>query len=158
VARALGVDVLEGGHVVTPEDLDAAVALAGVDLEPGDVVLVRTGQMAHLWQDPPDKLGYWIKSPGPGMRSAAWFHRHDVAAVATDTGVFEVYPWEDPDLMMPVHLLHIVEMGLLQGQNWVLDALAQDCADDGVYQFLLEASPQPFVGAAGSPVNPVAVK
>ena len=49
-------------------------------------------------------------------------------------------------------------MGLTQGQNWDLEALAADCADDGVYEFLLEASPQRFVGAVGSMVNPVAIK
>jgi hypothetical protein len=59
---------------------------------------------------------------------------------------------------MPVHLLHLVDMGLTQGQNWVLEDLADDCAEDGVYDFLLDASPQPFAGAVGSPVNPVAVK
>jgi hypothetical protein len=49
-------------------------------------------------------------------------------------------------------------MGLTQGQNWDLENLAADCAADGVYTFLLEASPQPFTGATGSPVNPVATK
>jgi hypothetical protein len=49
-------------------------------------------------------------------------------------------------------------MGMLQGQNWVLEELAADCADDGVYEFLLEASPHPFTNAVGSPVNPVATK
>jgi hypothetical protein len=49
-------------------------------------------------------------------------------------------------------------MGLTQGQNFDLEALADDCADDGVYEFLLEASPEPFVHGLGSPVNPVAIK
>ena len=49
-------------------------------------------------------------------------------------------------------------MGLLQGQNFDLEALADDCAADGAYEFLLEASPLPFTGGCGSPVNPVAVK
>jgi hypothetical protein len=49
-------------------------------------------------------------------------------------------------------------MGLTQGQNFDLEALAADCTDDGVYEFLLEASPLPFTGGCGSPVNPVAVK
>ncbi len=40
----------------------------------------------------------------------------------------------------------------------VLDELAADRADDGVYEFLLSASPEPFVRALGSPVNPVAIK
>jgi len=47
---------------------------------------------------------------------------------------------------------------MTQGQNWDLEVLAQDCSRDGVYEFFLEASPQPFVGGVGSPVNPVAIK
>ena len=42
------VQVLEPGYPITPEDLDAACELAAVAVEPGDVVLVRTGQMVHL--------------------------------------------------------------------------------------------------------------
>jgi hypothetical protein len=59
---------------------------------------------------------------------------------------------------MAMHCLHLVEMGMTQGQNFDLEALAVDCAGDGQYDFFLEASPQPFVGAVGSPVNPVAIK
>ena len=92
------------------------------------------------------------------MQSAPWLRQHDVAAVATDTLTFEVFPGERDDVFLPVHMLHLVDMGLTQGQNCVLDELAADCADDGVYEFLLEASPQPFTNAVGSPVNPVAVK
>jgi kynurenine formamidase len=158
VARARGTQRLDGGYPITGDDLDAAVALARVTIEPGDVVLLRTGQMEYLRQDPPDKWAYIISAAGPSMASVTWFRDRDVAAVATDNLAFEVYPWEDPEVVMPVHLLHIVEMGLTQGQNWVLDDLAADCAADGRYAFLLEASPQTFVGAAGSPVNPVAIK
>ncbi len=49
-------------------------------------------------------------------------------------------------------------MGLTQGQNWDLETLSADCAADGVYEFLLSATPEPFVDAVGSPVAPVAVK
>jgi hypothetical protein len=55
-------------------------------------------------------------------------------------------------------MLHIVEMGLVQGQNFDLEALAADCADDGRYTFLLEATPEPVVNAGGAPVSPVAIK
>jgi hypothetical protein len=37
---------------------------------------------------------------------------------------------------------------------WVLDALAADCAADGVHEFWLTAAPLPITGAVGSPVNP----
>ena len=158
VARAKGVARLEGGYPITAADLDLAAELAKLTPEPGDIALIRTGQMEFLDQDPPDKMSYSISAAGPGMDAVRWFRRHDLAAVATDNLAFEVYPWEDPEVVMPVHLLDLVEMGLTQGQNWVLDTLAEDCAADGVYTFLLDATPQPFVGAVGSPVNPVAVK
>jgi kynurenine formamidase len=157
VARARGVERLEGGHVVTGDDLDAAEELARVRVEPGDVVLVRTGHMGVLGERG-GKHRYLAPSPGLSMQSAPWLRGRDVAAVATDTLTFEVFPGERDDVFLPVHMLHLVDMGLTQGQNFVLDALAADCADDGVYEFLLEASPQPFTNAVGSPVNPVAVK
>jgi kynurenine formamidase len=159
VARARGLERLEGGYAITADDLDAAAALARLSVASGDIVLVRTGQMHWLTEaQPVDKLRYAYPSPGLSMNTVEWLRGHDVAAVATDTLVFEVFPWEDPAVTMPVHLLHLVDMGMTQGQNWVLDELAADCASDGVYEFLLEATPQPFAGAVGSPVNPVAVK
>ena len=153
VARVKGLDVLEAGYPITAADLDGAQELAGVAVEPGDVVLVRTGQAGLL----PDTWAYTLGGAGLTLETARWFHARDVAAVATDSLIFEVYPFEG-DMTLPVHLLHLVEMGMTQGQNWVLDELAADCADDGQYDFLLEASPLPFVRAVGSPVNPVAVK
>lgn len=163
VARAKGVDVLEPGHPISPEDLDAALALARVDVEPGDIVLVRTGQMVHLrLADGPgaerDLVAYTWPTPGLTMATAEWFHARDVAAVATDTLPLEVFPGEEEDIYLPVHLLHLVEMGMTQGQNWVLDGLAEACAADGIYDFLLDATPLPFTGGLGSPLNPVALR
>lgn len=157
VARARGVDRLAAGTRVTAEDLDAAADLAGVRIEPGDVVLVRTGQASLLRAG--ERTAYTTgDQPGLDSTTPAWFKTHDVAAVATDTLAFEVYPGEDPAVLFPVHLLDLVELGLLQGQNFDLEDLAADCADDARYAFLLEASPIPFDGAVGAPVNPVAVK
>ena len=146
----------ERGRALTAADLDAAVEMARVRIEPGDLILIRTGAMTVLKTG--DKNGYCYPTSGPSMRTVPWFHAHDVAAVATDNVAFEVYPPERDDAQLPVHLLHLVEMGMLQGQNWDLEALAEDCADDGVYEFFLSASPEPFTHAAGAPVNPVAVK
>jgi kynurenine formamidase len=175
VARAKGVEVLDGGYAIQPADLDAACELGGVRIEPGDVILVRTGQMVHLKLDGRfpdggataphanmlnfnDVLRYMGFAPGLSMATAEWFHARDVAAVATDTLSLEVLPCEDEAIYLPVHLLHIVEMGMTQGQNWLLDPLAAECAEDGVYTFLLDATPLPFTNGLGSPVNPVAIK
>jgi kynurenine formamidase len=156
LARSAGVDRLEGGHALTPDDLDAAEELAKLTVGAGDIVLLRTGQMQHLRAG--DKMAYTITTAGPSMQTVRWFHERDVAMVATDNLSFEVFPGEIEGLFLPVHMLHIVEMGLVQGQNFDLEPLADDCADDGRYSFLLNATPEPIVHAAGAPSTPVAIK
>lgn len=158
VARTKGVERLDASYPVSPVDLDAAAAAARVEVASGDVVLIRTGQMSHLRGRRPDKDAYAMASSGISWRCAQWFHDREVAAVAVDNLTFDTFPPSEADAFFPAHLLHLVEMGLTQGQNWDLDELADDCAADDVYEFLLEASPLPFVGAVGSPVNPVVVK
>lgn len=152
VARAKGVERLEGGYAITSEDLEQC----GVDVQAGDIVLIRTGHIRLLHDG--DKRGYGVRAPGPGIDAVRWFRKFDVAAVATDTMSFEVFPCEREDLFFPVHLLDLVEMGMIQGQNFDLEELASDCADDGVYTFFLEATPEPFVKAVGAPVQPIAIK
>jgi kynurenine formamidase len=152
VARTKGVERLEPGYQITPADLDAC----GVEVRAGDVVLVRTGHMQLFKAG--DRNGYGGLSPGLTMAATLWFHERDVAAAATDTMPFEVFPCERDDCLLPVHLLDLVEMGMTQGQNFDLEALAADCAADGVYEFLLDASPLPFTNACGAPVQPVAIK
>lgn len=156
VARAAGLERLDGGYVIGPDDLDAALDAARTSIEPGDVVLIRTGHSQHFAAG--DKMTYATTAPGPGIAAVEWFHRHDVAAVAIDNLIFEVFPCERDDIMLPVHFLHLVDMGLTQGQNFLLEDLAADCAADGRSTFLLSASPEPIVNGAGAMVNPVAVK
>lgn len=155
VARARGTDRLPGDHAVTPDDLDAAEELARTTVRAGDIVLVRTGQMQVYLAG--DKHAYAFPSPGLSVRTPEWFHARDVAAVANDTLTFEIFPPEIEDLWLAVHALDLVEMGMPQGQNWNLEALSEACAEEGRYEFLLDATPQPFVGGVGSPVAPVAV-
>ncbi len=155
VARARGVERLTDDLAVTPEDLSAAEELAGVTVGPGDIVLVRTGQVQVYLGG--DRHGYGHPSPGLSIRTPEWFHARDVAAVSNDTLTFEVFPPEVENLWLPVHALDLVEMGMLQGQNWNLEELSTACAQEGRYAFLLSAMPEPFVGGTGTPVAPVAV-
>jgi kynurenine formamidase len=155
VAGAKGLDILPPEYAVTPADLEAAETFGNVTVRAGDIVLVRTGQIRQYFAGEKDMYFY---GPGLSVYCPEWFHARDVAAVANDTVTFEVFPPEIENAFMAVHALHLVEMGMLQGQNWNLEELAADCAQDGVYEFFLEASPEPFVGGVGTPVNPVAIK
>src|SRR3546814_736867 len=157
VARARGVDRLDPGHTITEDDLEAAVELAGIRPEAGDAVLVRTGHMALLKARQREQ---YTLEPQPGLTvgTVPWMRRHDVAAVAIDTMAMEVYPCEDADVLFPVHLLQLRDMGLTQGQNFDLEELSAHCAADGTYEMLLVANPEPVTGGTGAPTSPVAVK
>lgn len=156
VPKSKGVDRLDGGYALTGDDLDAAAEAGKVTVRPGDIVCLRTGWIQHFLAG--DREGYGVPTPGPSLQTVEWFHDHDVAAVATDNITFEVYPSEREDAMLAVHLLHLVDMGMTQGQNWNFETLAQESAEDGRYSFFIDASPLPFTNAVGSPVNPVVVK
>jgi kynurenine formamidase len=156
VARLHGVDHFDDNYAITADDLEQAATTTGVTVEPGDALLVRTGHMYFLRAG--EKQRYSMPAPGLSTQSISWLRDHDVAAVATDTITFEVYPCEDPKVFMPVHMIQLRDMGLVQGQNWHLDDLAADCAHDRQYDFLLVATPLPLTGAVGAPVAPTAIK
>jgi kynurenine formamidase len=149
---------LENGTPVLPEDLDGCAESEGVTVEPGDIVLVRTGMMTRCleersWQ------GY-CGGPAPGLSvyCARWLYEREVAAVATDTWGVEVLPNETADCFQPLHMISLRNSGVLFGEIFHLDALAAACAEDGNYAFLFTAPPLPITGAVGSPINPLAIK
>jgi kynurenine formamidase len=155
VARASGVERLEPRTAIGPAELDRALRFARVEPRPGDAILVRTGQ-ASLYREG-RRREYSLHSPGIVMEAAAWFRERDVAAVATDTLSFELFPSSEVAVALPVHVLHLVYMGMIQGQNFDLEELSSECARSGEYAFFLDASPQPLTRAVGTPVNPVAI-
>jgi kynurenine formamidase len=158
VARLKGVEWFDEAYAITGDDLEACVAGAGLTVEAGDVILVHTGQLHWLWEGQRER--YADVTPGVGVGAIEWLHDHDVAAIATDTHTFEpfdVSKW-DSDVMFPVHMIELRDVGLVQGQQWMLDDLARDCARDGVYDFLLAATPLPVSGGVGGLVAPTATK
>lgn len=154
VARVVGTGGLDHGSVITPDHLDRAVG--DMAIEAGDVVLVRTGQMGRFLAG--DRKHYERGSPGLDPDCARWFHQRDVAAYAIDTQNPEPFPPQDDSVFLPFHLLALRDMGMLQGQNWNLEELAAACAADGRITFQLSATPEPFTGASGAPVAPVAIR
>jgi kynurenine formamidase len=148
---------LPDGFAITEEHLAAAAEAHGVTVGRGDIVLVRTGQLARVQRD---GWGDYAGGAAPGLSftTASWLHGTEIAAIATDTWGFEVRPNEFDHAFQPLHQVVIPHIGLLIGEMWDLEALAEDCAADGVHEFWLTAAPLPITGAVGSPVNPVAVK
>ena len=160
VGRVVGEDgELPDGFAITEEHLQATIAAQGSTSQVGrgDIVLVRTGRLTRArregWHDYAGGA-----SPGLSFWTAGWLHSTEIAAIATDTWGFEVRPNEFPNAFQPLHQVAIPNIGLLLGEMWDLDGLAEDCAGDGVYEFLLAAGPLKVTGAVGAPLNPLAVR
>jgi kynurenine formamidase len=166
VARLVGVESLHEGYSITSEELDAAAAAQGVELEAGDVVLVRTGYGAA-------RRGYRQRVPEVGLRpgstdrgtlphlpglapaSLPWFRHHDIALVGTDTGT-ESRP-SDHEWVAPFHVVAMTAMGLWVLDNFELEELAGVCEELGRWAFMIVIAPIRFKNTTGSPVNPIAL-
>ncbi len=157
IARYKGVAALEDGYPITIDDLDGAAAAHGVEVRSGDVLLLRTGQMARCLRE---GWGTYAGGDAPGFsfHTIPWIAEREVAAIATDTWGFEVRPNELPNSFQPTHIVALVHMGLPIGEMFMLEGLADACAADKVYEFMISAPPLPFTGAAGAPPGPVAVR
>ncbi|HLY47797.1 MAG TPA: cyclase family protein [Solirubrobacteraceae bacterium] len=161
VARHHGVAALAPDHEVTVQELESALAAQCVELEAGDALLVRTGQLGRIaassdWADFTEVGPRLPLEPGIGLDSLSWLQAMGVAAIACDNWAVEHIHAASERL--PVHEVAIVHMGLPLGEIFELDALAEACAGDGHYDFLLSAGPLPIRGGVGGPVNPIAVR
>jgi kynurenine formamidase len=150
IATKEGVESLEPGHVVTGEDLEECCEEQGVSIEPGDVVLVRTGNDRY-WDDPERYLA------GPGMDASAsyWVAERRALAVGADNPAWDVPGLKDPELgcTLPGHLILLVRYGIYIIENLKLDELAAA----GHHRFRFVCAPLKLVGATGSPVCPLAI-
>ncbi len=131
---------------IGPEHLEQAAARAGVEVMPGDVVLIRTG-WARYWDEPKRFINDG-RAPGPGLDAARWLSARQIWAAGSDTTYFEKVP---SDRSVHVHLL--VERGI-----HIMEALnLEELAAERVYSFLFVAAPLKIKGGTGSPIRPFAV-
>lgn len=153
IPRALGLDECEAAYEVTPADLDAAVALAGVALGPGDVVLIRTGWGRQFANGAEAYLGGATGVPGVSEAGANWLAERQVLAAGSDTIAFEHLSAGAGHSLLPAHRVLLVESGI-----YIIEALdLEDLAASETHEFTFVLTPLPLVGATGSPVRPLAV-
>ena len=141
------------GHPVTPRELDETAARAGVTVEPGDVVVVRSGDAAFRRAHPD-----WAPrvSPHPGLHLSCleWFREKDIAAISWD--MMDERPIGYAGFGMGAHLA-IPFLGLALVDNTNPEPLVAACREEGRSEFLFTATPVPIVGSTGAPANPLAI-
>lgn len=148
VPALLEMDRLPDLFEVTIDHVERCLERQRVEIEPGDVVLVRTGKMADYHGD--GSL-YFSAGPGVGVEAAVWLDGRGIVALGTDTSATEPFPF--PDENDTVHRALLVERGVYLIEILQLDELA--AAE--IYEFLFLCLPLKFKGATGSWVRPVAV-
>lgn len=148
------------------EAVQAALDAQGVRLQGGDILLLRMGwigwyeQAAEETRVAISKLG-GPELQAPGLSAAEstleWLWDQQVAAVACDVPALEAMPYT-PTVEGFLHFRIIPLLGMAVGEMFALDALAADCAADGVYEGLFTAAPLNKLGGSGSPGNALALK
>jgi kynurenine formamidase len=158
VARHKGVDWFEDGYGISNDELEATAKAQGVEIRKGDFVIVRTGQMERCLQE--KKWGGYAGGDAPGVKfeNCYWCQEKEIAAICTDTWGVEVRPNETTEANQPWHWVVIPAMGLCMGEIFYLKELAEDCDQDGIYEFFFCGPPLIITGGTGSPINPQAIK
>jgi kynurenine formamidase len=150
-----GINWLERGEGVMPEDILTAEKQCGFKVEEGDVLFIRTGQLHRRNTEGPVD----IKTSGGTACQAAClplFHERGIAMIAADTGN-DVIPSGYQSIPSPIHQVGIVAMGLWILDNPDLEELAKACSQRNRWEFLITINPLPLHNTTGSPVNPVAI-
>ena len=150
VAAAKGLDMLGDGYRVTRNDLVDALHKQRVDLQLGDVVLIRTGRM-QVYED---AAAYMANPPGLGMAAARFLVEEKGAMiVGADNLSFEAFPSELEDDYVPLHTYLLAQHGtpILELVN------LEELSKDAVYEFAFIGGSLKLRGSDAAPIRPIAI-
>ena len=150
VAAAKGLDMLGDGYRITREDLIEALDKQGVDIQEGDVALIRTGRM-KVYED---AAAYMANPPGLGMAAARFLIEEKGAMiVGADNLSFEAFPSELEDDYVPLHTYLLAQQGAPILELVYLEELSQDA----VYEFAFIGGSLKLRGSDAAPIRPIAI-
>ena len=161
----------ESSQAFSIDSVEGAAKSQGIEFISGDILLIRTGWAGYYLQQLASGLKPIYEDgavPSPGLvqshETLGWLWEHQFTLVAADNVALEAFPvagsspfHSDTDGGM-IHQQLIALLGFAIGELWRLDELAEDCARDGIYEFLVVSKPLNLVGGVGSPANAVAIK
>jgi len=157
VAGWKGVDALPSNFAIGSKELQASLAKQGVDVEPGDLVMIRTGTLRYWGANGSDhaKIAQH-DSAGLTLEGARWLvEQKGAVMIGADTSGVEV--GEDrslPGRVIPVHEYLLIDQGVHLGEFHNLEGLARD----RVYKFVYVAMTNRLRGSvAGTALRPIAI-
>ncbi len=144
--------------------LQAMMQADGVVVEPGDVLLLRTGfaeLIVEMGGTPDASILHdsCAVLDGRDARLLAWITDSGISALVADNYAVEAYPAVSKSgrkSVLPLHHHCLFKLGLPLGELWYLQELADWLHAHGRHRFMLTAPPLRLPGAVGSPVTPIA--
>lgn len=160
LARAFG----PGRTLVGHEQLQAAMRDQHVVVEPGDMLVLRTGFAERVVEmngqpDPHELEQMGAVLDGSDAALLEWISASGVAAICADNYAVESYPARTSGpghSILPLHHHCLFKLGVPLAELWYLKDLADWLHANGRTRFLLTAPPLRMPGAVGSPVTPIA--
>ena len=150
VPRHRGEPFVTEGRPVHGWELEEIAAAQGVEVEPGDALLVHSGREAY------ERAGNTFGSsnrPGLHVSCAKFIRDHDVALLGWD--MMDARP-DEYGLRYPVHGV-LPNYGVALLDNALLEPVAAVCADERRYEFMFMGLPLNVARGTGSPANPIAM-
>ncbi len=160
VARYFGVPMLGRGQEITLDDLKAVAQAEGIEVELGDMLIIRTGFYRHYLNGGTEEyLGEGLDEPGVTYSDemVQWFHNRRIPVYGTDTMGNEQTVSSQTGTVQPLHPALITRLGMTLAEMLWLEELADYCSTSEQHRFFLTMSPLKIMGGAGSPVNPLAI-
>ncbi|PAT35381.1 cyclase family protein [Vandammella animalimorsus] len=163
LVRVFGMELRHVGY----DDLMYAIESTGVEIEAGDMLVLRTGYAELLLQmerqpDVTELHRHCAALNGRDERLLQWITDSQVAAIAADNYAVERTPALPPPVgqvkypLFPLHQHCLFKLGLPLAELWYLRDLADWLYAHQRYRFFLTAPPLRLPGAVGSPVTPIA--
>ncbi len=152
VPRLRGVPYLEAGTRVYREDIEEWEKQTGATVEPGDILLIRTGRWARRGSDGDGGGG----NAGMDASFLPFLAERDVALFGSDTAheVRDNIPGYEVTV---IHKFTVVARGMNLFDNLDLEEAAETAARLNRWEFLFMASPVRVPKGTGSPINPIAI-
>ena len=151
--RLKGVEYLEPGTSIYPQDLEDWETRTGTRVTAGDALFIRAGRWARR-----ATMGPWSVDDGrAGLHPSCipWLRERDVALIGTEAPL-DVAPAVGGLYAHAVHNFLLVYLGVHLFDNVDMEDLAKAAAERERWEFMLTVAPLAVPGATGSPVNPIA--
>ncbi|KAL4875327.1 hypothetical protein BJY04DRAFT_232698 [Aspergillus karnatakaensis] len=166
-------------HAISHADLTACAAYQGIDIrpasvggsvEPGDILLVRSGFVKKYNElSPQDREAAALRTHADiawaGLKQEEeildWLHDCYFAAVAGDSPTFECWPVTATEggrgHIKFMHQDILAKWGMPLGEMWNLEGVAEKCWALGRWKFFITSAPANVLGGVSSHPNATAI-